>query len=79
MRHPPAFSGFTYRRGAAQADYFKNDTDGLSPSVCYLRRENDDCSLRGFFRDYFERFFYQDCFKYPKKDLTFKKSFAIMV
>ena len=23
MRHPPAFSGFTFCRGAAQADFFE--------------------------------------------------------
>ncbi len=35
MRHPPAKSGFTLRRGAAQADYFNDETDGY-PSV-FLR------------------------------------------
>ena len=37
MRHPPALRGFTYCRGAAQADYFKNNADGKNrPLIIYF-------------------------------------------
>ena len=33
MRHPPAYGGFTLRRGAAQADFFEN-----TPNFGYRKR-----------------------------------------